>query len=1017
MKPSKPGKFRRIILVNWLDLPYAQIDLDDSVTIFEGGNGSGKSTVLLAALVTLMPDKKQLRSRKVTIEKHVEEAIYHRLQPDEPIAYAALEIQLANEVILAGVHITKQRESNSIALDVFTIRRWPDRENLQDFFRVTEGDREWTCNLNELKQRAGEWGVELHAHPTLIAYFRELYDLGVIPLAMATDLERSQYAHLLETSMAGGMSASLVDRLKNYLLPEYEKLPDASRLMHDNLLSCIETQNELNSSSEQYTKIADLFRDLNAYVTARGLRISREKDAANEKLRLTETNLETTVGSLQQLELEKVELTVKKEKHDAARKAAVSNLQASLAEKRTEEQRLKDQWGVLTGNRDELKIQLQPINSSRDELDEAISGLQQLHLEISGDPTGKETEVRIKTETERIQEEFRQLKELQRVSEAEQAALKEYQGASPDLVKLAEKLDGTPILHRYADLTDLNEAAQLEAKLGPIVHGLIVKDTAKAAGQIAKLDPGVAEVWLTASKDPANAIVSEKMGNFQRVDYAEASRLTRIPSRPVLGEAARKKRLQELDLQIKSARKESAELEAVVRKLDGLSKHANRIADEFASKPLSWLKSETASLQKQIKHLDSQIARISKELVEVETEITAVTGRFQAVTESFVAPEEVLNAALSRNATAFAIKDPLRIRLEKERVDGIALFTKLQAIWESISGLAELSKLPGGELPDIGAALERLRTAIKQVDKNGKVLETIPEGVTDDMTQAAAELLHIRSTVRSLIQTIQPHNLTDSNEPEVVIQALTQKISTLTGRLDEQQLVFRNNIDTIADSIHSEINKRTQRILRWSNDLKEVSFGTVKGIRLRLERIPEQLQILDGLRLQKELFSKNPKDPKTALQEFWKLRTGQELTTENALDYRRFVNLLIEVGDGQGKWRLVGGSTGEMTGAALSILIILLRAWEEEAALRERVDPLRLLFLDEAARLDPSSHATLEALSTGLAIQLVVAAPIVAASGKFTHYVLSRKQVGSRRQVIIRGRRRFCAPDHENSIA
>jgi chromosome condensin MukBEF ATPase and DNA-binding subunit MukB len=82
MKTSKPGKFRRIILVNWLDLPYAQIDLDESVTIFEGGNGSGKSTVLLAALVTLMPDREQLRSRKVTIEKHIVEAIYHRLQPD-----------------------------------------------------------------------------------------------------------------------------------------------------------------------------------------------------------------------------------------------------------------------------------------------------------------------------------------------------------------------------------------------------------------------------------------------------------------------------------------------------------------------------------------------------------------------------------------------------------------------------------------------------------------------------------------------------------------------------------------------------------------------------------------------------------------------------------------------------------------------------------------------------------------------------------------------------------------------
>jgi hypothetical protein len=39
----------------------------------------------------------------------------------------------------------------------------------------------------------------------------------------------------------------------------------------------------------------------------------------------------------------------------------------------------------------------------------------------------------------------------------------------------------------------------------------------------------------------------------------------------------------------------------------------------------------------------------------------------------------------------------------------------------------------------------------------------------------------------------------------------------------------------------------------------------------------------------------------------------------------------------------------------------------------------------------------------------------VAASGKFTHYVLARKQVGNRRQVFIRGRRRFCEPEQINS--
>ncbi len=817
--------------------------------------------------------------------------------------------------------------------------------------------------------------------------------------------------------MAGGMSSALVDRLKNYLLPEYEKLPEATRLMHDNLRSCIGTQNELQSSNEQYAKIASLFQDLNSYVVGFGTRISRDKDAANAKLKLTESTLETVVTALKQLKIEKQTLSVKKTEHDEKKKNALADLQASLDQKRGEEQQLKSQIDPLAVTRDELREKVQPLNASKDELDKATAGLRELEFEISDDPTGKQTEGWINVEIERLQEEHRQLKELRHSSEAEQTALKEHKGANAELVKLAEKLGGTPIVQRYADLADLKEAARVQATLGPLVDGLIVKDIGKAAGQLAKLEVGLHEIWLTASKDPASEITTEKLSPFQKVDYDKSTRMTRIPERPRLGEAARKKRLQDLELQIKSAKKEMVDLEVILGKLDLLKKHNNRIADDFVIWPSSRLKSEAASIEEEIKKLNGQIAEISRQGGLLEKEITKLTGKFQNVSESFNTPESEINADITRNQTAIDLKEPLQVRLETERVEGIAKYTALQSIWDSLSSLAELGKLPGGDLPDQGVALERLRNAVKQVDKSEKISGTIPERVGEDLAQVAADVLRIRAAVRSLIQSIQPHNLTESSEPEVVIKALTQQITTLTSRLGEQQVAFRNSIDTIADSINSEINKRGQRILRWSNDLKEVNFGTVMGIRLRLERIPEQLQILDGLRQQKELFSESKKDPTTALQEFWKVRTGQELTTENALDYRRFVNLVIEVGDGQGKWRLVGGSTGEMTGAALSILIILLRAWEEEAALRERVDPLRLLFLDEAARLDPSSHATLEALSTGLSIQLVVAAPIVAASGEFTHYVLSRKQIGTKRQVIIRGRRRFCESEHENPSA
>jgi len=958
-----------------------------------------------------------LRTRKVTLEKDAEEAVFHRLEPTEPVAYAALEIQLVDELVLAGVHITKQTESNSITLDPFTIRRWPNQASVQDFFRIIDGDRERTCSMIELKQRAGEWGLDFHAPPTLIAYFRELFDWGVLPLTMATDLERSQYAHLLETSMAGGLSAPLVDRLKNYLLPEYGKLPEATRLMYDNLLACIRTQDELELSNEHYTRIGSLFQNLKNYVAALGRRIRGDTDSANAKLKLTELNLSTTKTQLENLHKTKERLSAKRKKHDAEKQAALSDLRLFIQAKQKEEQDQVATVGKLNVSRQALADEVRPLGVSRDELKHAISGLIEIFPDSPSDCTGKATEDLITAKIDQILAEMQELTRHLQGSEKELTELQTLQGVSQELINLAERIGGMPVLSRYADVIDLNKAARMEAQLGPLVRGLIVKDADKAVQKIAKLDSPLREIWLTTSKDPANEIISEDHGHFQKINCGIACRITRIPERPVLGEAARKKRVQELELQIRNASAGTAELDAVGKKLDALKRHTHRISDEHQERSLSSLESKVASLQTEISQIDLQIVELSEQANKAREEASLATGKIEGIIGRFNEPEKAINDAERQNDIAIAIREPLMKKLEQQRVEGITTHMRLKSTWDSISALPEINVPNNGEVPDPSVALERLRTFLEQLDGQQKVANEIPQSIPEDMSIAASEMLHIRSTVRSVIQAIQPHNLTESSQPEAVIQALKEKISTLSTRFTEQQNVFRNNIDTIADAINSEINKRAQKVLRWSNDLENVQFGTVKGIRLRLDRVREQLQILDDLRQQRELFSQSQTDPKTALQEFWKQRTGQQLTTESALDYRRFVNLVIEVGDGRGKWRPVGGSTGEMTGAALSVLIILLRAWEEQATtLRERVEPLRLLFMDEAGRLDPISQANMEALSTSQSIQLIVAAPTVASSGKFTHYAMARKDVGNHREVYVRGRRGFCEPENINSI-
>ncbi|MCX2956886.1 MAG: hypothetical protein K7J15_03995, partial [Candidatus Regiella insecticola] len=82
------------------------------------------------------------------------------------------------------------------------------------------------------------------------------------------------------------------------------------------------------------------------------------------------------------------------------------------------------------------------------------------------------------------------------------------------------------------------------------------------------------------------------------------------------------------------------------------------------------------------------------------------------------------------------------------------------------------------------------------------------------------------------------------------------------------------------------------------------------------------------------------------------------------LDYRNYLSLEVEVNRGADGWqRAESGalSTGEAIGTGMSILVMVVQSWEEESQrLRgKNMVPCRLLFLDEAARLDAKSIATL----------------------------------------------------------
>ena len=108
-------------------------------------------------------------------------------------------------------------------------------------------------------------------------------------------------------------------------------------------------------------------------------------------------------------------------------------------------------------------------------------------------------------------------------------------------------------------------------------------------------------------------------------------------------------------------------------------------------------------------------------------------------------------------------------------------------------------------------------------------------------------------------------------------------------------------------------------------------------------------------------------------------RTPQTIG-EELLDYRNYLEMEVEVNRGSDGWlRAESGalSTGEAIGPGMSKLVMVVQSWEDESMrLRGKdISPCRLLFLDEAARLDARSIATLFELCDRLEMQLIIAAP------------------------------------------
>jgi chromosome partition protein MukB len=239
-----------LALVNWKGVFYERYLLDRHVTALEGANGAGKTTVMIAAYVVLLPDMSKLRFTNLgeTAAIGGDRGIWGRLgEPGRP-SYAVLDLEdAAGERVLAGVRLVRASEP-TVEPTAFVATGLGPGVRLSDILLVRRLDGDHVPELDEIATAVAGAGGAVEVFRTIKDYFAALFERGITPLRLAADDERGKLNDMLRTSMTGGISRALTSELRGFLLKQETGLGDTLSRMRANLEACRRTRAEVAES-------------------------------------------------------------------------------------------------------------------------------------------------------------------------------------------------------------------------------------------------------------------------------------------------------------------------------------------------------------------------------------------------------------------------------------------------------------------------------------------------------------------------------------------------------------------------------------------------------------------------------------------------------------------------------------------------------------------------------------------------------------------------------------------------
>ena len=341
----------------------------------------------------------------------------------------------------------------------------------------------------------------------------------------------------------------------------------------------------------------------------------------------------------------------------------------------------------------------------------------------------------------------------------------------------------------------------------------------------------------------------------------------------------------------------------------------------------------------------------------------------------------------------------------------------------------ELAYLDGDELRSMSdKALGALRLAVHHDEELRDALR-LSEGNRNTEQKVAFYV----TVYRYLKQRIR-HDIIRTDDPVEAIEEMEIELSRLTDELKQRETHLSLSSTEVSAKITNIIRREQNRIRILNQGLQNIAFGLVSGVRLNVNVREAYGRLLSALgeqaTLHQDLFADSGLSFSEAMAKLFQRlnphidqgERSHQVLGEALLDYRNYLELEIEVHRGVDGWlRAESGalSTGEAIGTGQAILLMVLQSWEEDAKRLRAKDilPCRLLFLDEAARLDAKSIATLFELCERQDMQLLIAAPENISPEKGTTYKLIRKVHGKQEHVHVVGLRGFGYAGDERLLA